>query len=582
MLRGFFAWLFALVIASCGARSSLQVPPPLESPQTASSAFCERAEYRVGRERLSIYLVLDRSGSMKEDQKWTAATAAIGTFVNDPATAGLSMGLGFFPKNGLCNQADYELPDVPIGKLPDIGKAITGALAKTKPEGETPTRLALRAAIAYAGVVMTADPSSEVVVAVLTDGAPNQCGSTDDALAQTAAAGLQGNPPVRTFVIGLETGYLESLSVIAKAGGTGAPVLIGKDGAAQSVIDALRELRETVEGCHLAIPAAPPPAQPRASDVSVVVASASGERTLVRVANKNACIPSAFTVDDPPTRATLCPSTCEGLRGDASARVKLTLGCGGGSKPIGSSECSSVVTFSCYTSCQAKEGVAPICESGIWVCPPGTKPFSNCEECDPVPHGCCHPDANLTLAQAPCIDGEWVCPAGTIAFGKTGCKAPAQCASLLPCPAGSYCKVADLTCGEENRYGSCQAAPAGCGKAEEVAACGCNGVAYPSACAARAAGVDLSIAKECAGAPNKLRCGPLYCEGNTHACTKTIRVSGSTEYACVPIPAGCAMCNSSKSCKLCGCGPECGPDCKFCGESCTNTSLGEEITCAKP
>ncbi len=568
---GFALWLVALgAAASCGARSGLRVPPELPAPP--SSAFCGKASYRGGFQNLDLYLVLDRSGSMAMDNKWSDASAAIATFVNDPGTAGIGMGLLMFPRDTVCNAAAYDLPDVPIGPVAATGVPIENALAGAPLDGNTPTRLALRAAITYARAVMQADASREVVVALLTDGAPNECDSSDDALAFVAAQGASVAPQVRTFVIGLATGYLTSLSVIAAAGGTGAPAIIGQDGAAQGLIDAFRDLRAQAEGCRYGLPPIDPGAAPQASDVSVTI----GAKKLARAASAAACQADTFWVDDPPTRVTLCLTTCDAVRADPAARVDVTFGCGAGSQPVlPNGQCGSTVNFACVADCAAPHAVDPVCVAGVWSCPAGTKPQTSCSECDAVPHGCC--TAGGGLAKASCIDGAWKCAPGAAMFGAPGCAPPAQCAALLPCATGSYCAVKQLTCGEAGTTGTCQPVPAGCGKAPELAACGCNGALYPSACAARAAGVDVSVSK-CPKGPSDLRCGPLFCNPQTHACAKTTHVAADTELACVPLPPGCTSCN----CKLCPCQPKCIHTPTGDGESCQLDGGAQTLTCIAP
>jgi Mg-chelatase subunit ChlD len=561
------------VAASCGARSELQVP---EAPPR-SSAFCERAEYRAGYRQLSIYLLLDKSGSMNDDGKWAQATAALGAFVADPGVAGLGLGLQMFPRSILCDTGLYALPDVPIAPLPDNAPAVEAALAAADVDGQTPTRLVLRAGVEYARSVMLGDPSHAVALALVTDGAPNTCDSSASALAAVAADGAEGDPEVLTFTVGLSTGYLEPLAIIAAAGGTGQPTLIGADGGAQALVDTLRELRDRIERCRFAVPPVGEPALP--SDIGASYTRGDGDPVpLDRVAGADACGGGdGFWADDPPTFVELCPATCAAVGDDPTARVQVVAGCGAGSQGSGAAppggECIDLVSFGCLPDCSSAGTIDPVCVGGVWKCPPGMISTNQCTECTAVPHGCCLP--NDGLATASCIDGGWVCPPGGTIFGQALCKPPEACATLMPCAFGSYCAVADLSCGSGSTIGHCQPAPASCPAAVEIAACGCDGVVHQSACAAHAAGIDVSLHQSCPVPPGAFRCGGVFCAIAGQACRRAVDLStGAPDvFDCVPKPPGCG---SGCGCDLCA---PCPPG-KTCGEACdVDPSGGALLSC---
>src|SRR4051812_11221025 len=89
----FAAWAAA---AGCGARTELSsggeaggalpdVPP--------TGLFCAEASYDSGPTELSMMVLLDRSGSMNDADRWSSVSAALSAFADDPAAAGLGMGL---------------------------------------------------------------------------------------------------------------------------------------------------------------------------------------------------------------------------------------------------------------------------------------------------------------------------------------------------------------------------------------------------------------------------------------------------------------------------------------------------------
>jgi len=75
----------------------------------ANGADCGGDEYQAMLVPLDLYVMLDSSGSMLDtigtQTKWDAIQSAVTTFINDPASAGIGIGLQFFP------QRDPNVPD---------------------------------------------------------------------------------------------------------------------------------------------------------------------------------------------------------------------------------------------------------------------------------------------------------------------------------------------------------------------------------------------------------------------------------------------------------------------------------------
>ena len=74
---------------------------------------------------VNMLVMFDRSGSMNQSGKWTAASGALVAFFKDPGTAGLRVALRFFPHdqpasgctNQQCSVSACAQPLVPIGAL---------------------------------------------------------------------------------------------------------------------------------------------------------------------------------------------------------------------------------------------------------------------------------------------------------------------------------------------------------------------------------------------------------------------------------------------------------------------------------
>src|SRR5262249_36726451 len=100
-----------------------------------------------------------------------------------------------------CNNADYATAEVPIAPLsPAQPMALSNTIAVHGPSTQTPTAPALAGAIQYAKTWKTSHPSHNVVVVFATDGDPSECPPTDiPSIANIAAAGVSGNPSIKTF-----------------------------------------------------------------------------------------------------------------------------------------------------------------------------------------------------------------------------------------------------------------------------------------------------------------------------------------------------------------------------------------------
>ena len=576
------------LVGACGARTGLLADGSSPAAAATSSAFCVRVDFPSGYDDVGIYVLLDSSLSMDEGSKWDDATAALGALVDDPAAAGLEIGLQYFPLGDDCDPDRYAKPAVPLDFLPGNAEKIKASLAGHKPDGNTPTTPAMRGAIAYVRALRIADPSRDIAVVLVTDGAPDTCQSTTRTVVEVTTEGATADPRVSTFVVGLANGYVNDMNRIAAAGGTGEAILISADPTtAQRLVTTLKAVRDTRRFCRYAVPAAGA-AQPTALDLSVTTQLSPdvSAASLPIVAGPDSCGgASGFYVDDvaKPKTVALCPQSCAAVHGDTRSRVQIVVGCGegapdGGAIDLDAGPCRSL-DFFCTPACGSSEVVAPVCFAGQWTCPPGAVAADSCMRCPATPHGCCKPDG--TLATASCVAGAWVCPPGASIFGTAGCKPPDVCAASLPCAPGQYCKVPDSSCGNASVPGTCAPVPAGC-PGQNTPVCGCDGNVYGSACLASAAGSDVSVAAGCAAPAGTFRCGPVFCRLTDEVCRKTTVLAtsiGPDSYACVPQSSACIQgCNPGplNRCSLC----DACPAQKTCGFTCgAEASGGRTLDC---
>jgi von Willebrand factor type A domain len=577
----------AALVVACGARTGLFGETGTTTGVARSPQFCVRAEFPSGFNDIGIYILLDKSGSMADASQWDDATAALSALVDDPTTAGLEIGLQYFPLGDECDPDLYATPAVPLDFLPANAAKIKASLAKQKVDGITPTEPALRGAISYVRSLRIADPARDIAVVLVTDGSPDACHSSTRTVVDVASEAQSAEPQVSTFVVGLANSHVDDLNRIAAAGGTGEAIFISADpSTAQKLVTTLHDVRDTQRLCRYAVPDAGA-AQPTANDLSVTTQSdpEGPTVTLAIVKNAGACTSNGFYVDDPakPKTITLCPSACATVHASTRSRVKVVVGCGegapdGGAIDLDAGPCHNL-DFFCTPACGSEETVPPVCTSGLWTCPTGSVAADSCTKCPAAPHGCCKQDG--TLATASCVSGAWVCPPGALLFGTGSCRPPEVCAASLPCAPGQYCKVPDSSCGAANVPGACAPIVATC-PAENAPVCGCDGTTYGSACQANVAGIDISSTKECTPPPGTFKCGPRFCQKNSEICRKTSVLAnaiGPDTYACVPQSAGCpAGCNldPANSCSLCDACPP-GRKCSFtCG---TDGSGGRTLTC---
>ncbi len=295
--------------------------------------------------------MMDQSGSMGDPtgasgtgiSKWESIKQALSTFVGDPASAGIGVGIQYFPKvikgnfftgdSYSCTISDYSKAEVGIAALPGVGPAIAQSIANHGPDGNTPTAAALSGAIIYAQNWAKQNPTHTVVVAFATDGEPTLCDPQDiPSIANIAKNGANGSPKVLTFVIGVGSS-LGSLNAIAAGGGTGQAFVVDTNGNVVTQFGAaLKAIQGKALGCQYAIPV-PTNGQPvDFSKVNVQTAVGGGApQTLPYVADEAKCDPATggWHYDDPvaPTKILLCAQTCKTVTADTAAQVDIMLGC---------------------------------------------------------------------------------------------------------------------------------------------------------------------------------------------------------------------------------------------------------------
>lgn len=337
-----------LVLASAGAcnaggATSGSTSGGASNPITTSAGgvdqACVQSEYEARATPVSLYIMFDKSFSM-QGTKWFQSTAGLQAFFSDPENAGLRVGLRFFPDTGCdqsCGIAACADPKVDAAELTELSaptdtqeQLLLDAFIGVDPSGSTPLSAALDGALSWGQNVLANDPDQRAVVALVTDGLPEEC-ETSDSHFVGAAQNALAQHDILTFTIGLEGANIDLLNAIAAAGGTEAAVVIGTANAQDELIAALNAIREVTIACSYDVPAMVDGDTVDPDRVNVIYETGGGQKiTIGGVAGESACADSGgWYYDDPamPSRIHLCPATCTSIREDADAKVTLQFGC---------------------------------------------------------------------------------------------------------------------------------------------------------------------------------------------------------------------------------------------------------------
>lgn len=332
-----------------------------EGAQGGGGGACA-AESREGqRIPVDMYFLVDSSLSMDEvvpmGTRWEVVSRALIGFLNDPRNEGTGVGIGYFPRavpacmpgqdgclcipivniclsdiGGSCNATDYATPSVPLA-LPAPIATVIADISAHQLAGGTPTRPAVEGALQYLSSWAEAHPDRRSVLVLATDGEPLGCNAnTPQTIAALAADALAGPHAIKTFVIGVGRS-LQSLNLIAQAGGTDQAFLVDTGGdVAREFADALEAIRGVASPCDFAVPTEGGVGMTVNPDKVNVRYTPTGatESTLVGQVfgndPANCAAGGGWYYDDPlmPTTIKLCASTCTSLSGGS---VQVEFGC---------------------------------------------------------------------------------------------------------------------------------------------------------------------------------------------------------------------------------------------------------------
>lgn len=310
---------------------------------------CEQIEADAEVVPLDVVMVLDRSGSMETQKLWGPFQQAITDFIKHPGSAGLSVGMNFYPAAavngcpsgyGACNESLYGYQSglqVPIVELPANEGTLLSAVQAQKAEGDcTPTYGALKGSLQFARQHQDANPKRKVIVVLASDGAPNGCppapvDANDPGVIADLASNIFNYNGVLTFTIAIAGAKLPVLDQIAAAGGTTAAFDITSD--INGFIKKMQDIQGTLLACEFLIPdPTKNGVEFDANKVNVIYTPGdmSGAQNLPQVASADKCGDGVgWYYDNPsqPTKVSLCKASCDIVQADKMAKVRVAFGC---------------------------------------------------------------------------------------------------------------------------------------------------------------------------------------------------------------------------------------------------------------
>lgn len=311
------------------------------SAGTGTFEECAKASEAAATLPLNMFIAIDKSGSMDDNDKWGKAQSAFLGFFQDPANqaAKINVALRFWP-DGNCNGSSCDInacsqAQADLGPLSDPAhvQELVSLYNSKGPDGNTPMFAALGGAAKW-GIenAQQAEGAEVTVIVFVTDGEPNGCDENIDHIAKHAADAYSA-AKVQTFAVGLAGSNEGDMAKIAVAGNTMTPFLIGNGNAEADLAAALKEIQKSTLSCVFAMPEAtgPDPIDPGLVNLTYTPENAPAIQ-IGQVGSAAECDAAGgwgWYYDNPenPAIFTLCPALCTNVQKDGGGKIDVILGC---------------------------------------------------------------------------------------------------------------------------------------------------------------------------------------------------------------------------------------------------------------
>ncbi len=337
---------------------------PFSNAGDLRTASCAQATDRAQRVPAYMLFVLDGSGSMTQDNKWTAATGALGSLfdeIRNQAPTSIAVGLTVFADRRDFTATDhsagpYASIDVPLGFV-DTAKhtSLRERVDLTEPFLGTPTYEVLNGQYPQLAAYTPTSPiekGGKRVLVFMSDGIPDPdmpAGKNEAPWSLNLATEWAGKPePIITFSVGIgslnapqvyDPKFMAQLAVNGKGAKAGCDpnetaneskmchfqITPGGKSQAQlttEFLNAINAIRAQAMSCEFTLQQTGGTLD--VNKVNVIYTTGGGGQSIVP---KNDSEGWAFDNTTAPTKVILNGAICTQVKGDPNGKVEIVVGC---------------------------------------------------------------------------------------------------------------------------------------------------------------------------------------------------------------------------------------------------------------
>lgn len=230
---------------------------------SGGTAACQATRSEAEFKGLNLYLMVDNSIGIAFQPASVPINQGITMFVDDPANAGLGVGINFYGVS--CEPLTYATPRVAVAELPAVAAEIRMSFPPVPLMGVGAVIAAtVNGAIQYAAALESGDRDRETDVLIIGDAFFDfSCGEGITEAVGYARDGFAATPSIKTHVIGIDASLIDPLNAsdltpldnLAAAGGTGRALHVSVSAnSANQIYDALKFAARSAKPCEVKQP----------------------------------------------------------------------------------------------------------------------------------------------------------------------------------------------------------------------------------------------------------------------------------------------------------------------------------------